>query len=252
MSAYFEVPQHFHPTREGAVGLPILYYNTAAVFASFLVPVAAARALLPAELDPVLVAPGKALATVAFFQYVDSSVGPYNEMGLAIGARPAAGKGYRDTAPWHPAQSLLPGMFVAELPVTTAAANAAGRELWGYPKIVTPIDFQLRGRELSCAVLDDAGLPLCRLAGRTGGGLPLAAPNLMTYTRLDDKLLRTVINLRGRMQNAAAGSVRLDCGRSDHHLGQKLRQLDLQDAAPLLVQCGVGLQALLPAGTEVR
>lgn len=252
MSAYFEVPQHFHPTREGDVGLPILYYNTAAVFASFLVPVAAARALLPAELDPVQVAPGKGIATVAFFQYVDSSVGPYNEMGLAVGARPAPGQGFRDTAPWHPAQSLLPGMFVAELPVTTAAAHAAGRELWGYPKIVTPIDFQLRGRELDCAVRDEAGAPLCRLAGRSGGGVRLAAPNLMTYTRLDGKLLRTVIDLRGRMHNAAAGSVRLDCGRGDHHLSQHLRQLGLQDAAPLLLQCGVGLQALLPAGEVVR
>lgn len=253
MSAYFDVPQHFHPTREGDVGLPILYYNTAAVFASFLVDRDLAQQLLPPELSAVAIAPGKAIATVAFFQYVDSSVGPYNEMGLALSARPAAASGFRDTAALHPGTSILPGMYVVDLPVTTKAALAAGREIWGYPKIVTPIDFQLRGPELSCAVRDtDGSTLLCRLEGRAGLALALAPPNLLTYTRLDGRLLRTAIDLRGRMRHAGRGSVRLDCGTSDHPLSQHLRQLGLQGAAPLMVQYGQGLQALLPAGHDVR
>jgi hypothetical protein len=252
MTAYFDVPQHYHPTAAGDIGLPILYYNSAAVFASFLVDSARAQALLPADLAAVSVAPGKAVATVAFFQYVDSSVGPYNEMGLAISARPAPAHGFRDTAPLHPRRSLLPGMFVVDLPVTTATALAAGRELWGYPKIVTPIDFRLRGGALDCAVHDDAGALLCALRGRSGRGLPLGAPNLLTYTCLDGKLLRTTIDLRGRMRHARAGTVRLDAGAGDHPLSRHLQALGLQGAAPVLLQYGQGLRALLPAGEVVR
>lgn len=252
MSAYFDIPQHAHPTQQGDIGLPILYYNTAAVFASFVVDREHAQALLPPELVAVPVAPGRALVTVAFFQYVDSSVGPYNEMGLAIGARPAAAQGFRDTAALHPGKSMLPGMYVVDLPVTTATALAAGRELWGYPKIVTPIDFQLRGAKLACAVHDsDSHALLCSLRGRAGAGLALGAPNLLTYTRLEGRLLRTTIDLRGRMRHAAAGTVRLDCGKSAHPLSQHLRQLGLQGEAPLLLQYGQGMRAILPEGEVV-
>lgn len=252
MSAYFDVTPHFHATRQGKVGLPICYYNTAAVFASFLVEPERARAVLPAELEPVLVAPGRALATIAFFHYADSSVGPYNEMGLAVGARPSRARGFRDTAGWRPWQSLLPGMYVVDLPVTTEIANAAGREIWGYPKIVVPIDFQLRGADIDCAVHDSDGSLLCRLKGRRGNGLALPASNLVTFTRRGDRLLRTVIDMRGRMSNGGAGSVRLDGAASDHPLCRHLRGLDLPGRAPRLLQAGLGLRALLPAGEAVR
>lgn len=253
MSAYFDIPQLAHQTQQGDIGLPILYYNTAAVFASFVVERERAQALLPPELVAVPVAPGKALVTVAFFQYVDSSVGPYNEMGLAVGARPAAASGFRDTAAMHPGKSMLPGMYVVDLPVTTTTALVAGRELWGYPKIVTPIAFQLRGPALACAVHDTDGKTLlCGLKGRAGAGLPLGAPNLLTYTCLEGRLLRTTINLRGRMQHAAAGSVLLDCGQGDHLLSEHLRGLGLHHETPLMLQYGQGLRAILPAGEAVR
>lgn len=252
MTAYFDIQQRAHPTRQGDIGLPIFYYNTAAIFANFLIDPVRAQALLPAELEPVQMMPGRGIATVAFFQYVDSSVGPYNEMGLAIAARPAASCGFRDTAAWHPAQAVLPGMYVAELPVTTETANAAGRDIWGYPKIVVPIGFQLRDSDIDCDVRDTDGSTLCRLQGRAGRGLVLAAPNLMTYTQRDGQLLRTVINLRGKMRYASAGSLRLSCGNGDHHLSRHLHDLGLDGQTPLVVLSGQGLQALLPEGQVVR
>lgn len=253
MTQYFDVKQHMIKTRQGDIGLPILYYNTSCVFASFLVDTERARALLPAALEPLPIAPGKTYAAICFFQYFDSSVGPYNEMGLALAARPSARKGHKDTSVWLPGQSMLPGMYVLDLPVTTEVANAAGRECWGYPKIVVPIDFHLRGPELSCTVLDTGNSAvLCRLEGRTGAGLKFPVHNMMTYTCLDGKLLRTVIDMRGRMQYASTGSVRLDCGKTNHHLSRHLHQLGLQNATPVMVQSALGIQAILPAGEEVR
>lgn len=249
---YFDVEQHAVPTQQGPVNLPILYYNSACIFASFLVDSARAKELLPDALQAVSVLPGKALATVAFFHYADSSVGPYNEMGLAIACRPDADKGYHDTAAWHPLQSKLPGMHIVDLPVTTAVANAAGRECWGYPKIVVPIAFHLRGQEMDCTVHDQKDNLLCELKGRAGAGVTLPATNLMTYSLLGDTLLRTVINMRGKMRNARAGSVRLNCGSSDHPLSQHLRHLQLQETTPVLLQSAIGLQAILPAGEEVH
>lgn len=251
MSAYFDIAQHPHPTRQGEIALPIFYFNTACVLASFTVALARAQALLPPELVAVRVAPGLGLATVAFFQYVDSTVGPYHEMGLAVAARPAPER-FRDSAPWRPADSLLPGMYVVDLPVTTEIANAAGRELWGYPKIVAPIAFQLRGSDIDCAVYDGAGAELCRLHGRHGPGLRLAPPDLMTYTCRDGQLLRTVIDMRGRLSVAGAGRLRLAVAAREHALCRHLQALELDGRAPRLVLAGQGLQARLPEGRPVR
>ncbi|NNM53051.1 MAG: hypothetical protein HKM02_12650 [Pseudomonadales bacterium] len=252
MTAYFDVKQHPFATQQGHIDLPILYYNTACVFANFMVSASAARQLLPAALEPVIIAPGRSIATVAFFQYVDSSVGPYNEMGLAVAARPSHRAGFHSTAAWHPGQSIMPGMYVVDLPVTTEIANAAGRECWGYPKIVVPIEFSRRGPQLDCQVYDADGVTsLCSLSGRTGMGLKLPAPNLMTYTQRQGTLLRTVIAMRGGMDHTRAGSVRLRISNSPHHLCEHLRVLDLDKATPLLVQSGQGLQAILPAGETV-
>lgn len=250
MSRYFDIPQRPFPTSQGDIQLPILYYNTACVFASFTVASTSVRDLLPDALEPVVLTAGTSIATIAFFQYVDSSVGPYLEMGLAVCARPS--HRYRDCAAWLPRRSLYPGMYVVDLPVTTAIANAAGRECWGYPKIVTPIEFKHRGQQLSCAVYaEDGRTPLCRLEGRAGIGLSLPAPNLMTYTLREDTLLRTVIDMRGHMHCTSGSGIRLNIASDNHPLCQHLSHLDLNGQAPLLVQSGLGLKAILPAGEEV-
>ncbi len=250
--SYFDVSQSEVRTSQGAVSLPILYYNSASVIASFLVDPERTVGLLPETLVATQVFPGKTLVSVAFFHYVDSSVGPYHEMGLAIAARPRAELGFPATA-WQPLRSPLPSMYILDLPVTTAMANAAGREIWGYPKIVVPIDFQLRAGEIDCAVYDSgASRRLCHLHGRAGFGLPLPAPNLITLTCLDGRLLRTLIDMRGRVIHAGVGSLRLDCEANDHPLSQHLCQLGLHTRPPLLVQYGQGLQARLPAGEAIE
>lgn len=253
MRSYFDVDRQTYPTRVGPVALPILYYNAAAVFASFLVDIDKAQAVLPPELKAVPLRPGKGLVTVAFFEYVDTSVGPYNEMGVAVAAHPAKTK-FRDTAAWHWGQSALPGMYVADLPVTTAAAHAAGHDCWGYPKIVVPIDFQLRDRDLECAVRSEDGKDLlCHLSGRVGWGVKMSAPNLMTYTLFKGQLLRTVINTRGRMRHGLGGDVTLRCdGGGNHPLSARLRGLGLHGASPLMVQTIQGMHAILPSGMPVR
>lgn len=252
MSSYFDMARQTWPSRVGPVELPILYYNAGAVFASFLVDEAKAQSVLPPELKAVTLRPGQGLVTVAFFGYVDTSVGPYNEMGVAVAAHPVKGR-FRDTAAWHWHRSALPGMYVADLPVTTAAAHAAGHDCWGYPKIIVPIDFQLRDRDLDCAVRSEDGRELlCRLSGRAGPGVPWCAPNLMTYTLYKGQLWRTVINTRGRMRHALGGQVTLQCdGGGDHPLSARLRALGLHGAKPLMVQSILGMQAILPAGSPV-
>jgi hypothetical protein len=81
---------------------------------------------------------------------------------------------------------------VVDLPVTTEAANAAGRELWGYPKFVTSIDFALTGRRFRSSVHDPSGgKAICEIAGEMDGGIRVPSLSLVTFSKLDDTLVRT-------------------------------------------------------------
>ena len=70
------------------VTLPVAVRNAASAAATYLVPSAAARRLLPGpELDAVELLPGRALFSVACIDYRDHDLGDYNEVALALFVR---------------------------------------------------------------------------------------------------------------------------------------------------------------------
>lgn len=248
---FFDVPRTVHPTSQGPVELPILYRDVTTVVPLFTVARARAAALLDGTgLEPAPLPGDRATVALAFYEYRDTSVGVYNEVGTAVfvvrrGERPRLG--LADLV--RPPARRTVGMYVVDLPVTTAIANAAGRELWGYPKFVTEIPFHLAGREVDTAVRDPDGRgEICALVGRLGRALPVPPLSLMTYTRHDGVLWRTHVDVRGRTLAHAAGSVRLTVGASPHPMAERLRALGLDGARPRLVLASDRFQSLLHAG----
>lgn len=110
---------------------------------------------------------------VAAFDYRATTVGEYGEVGIAVPAVPA--NDGRRSASWRemlvdvdkPRQRL--GFHILYPPVATAIANAGGREIWGFPKFVTPIDTALTGRQIAVEVHDpEGGTPILQLKGSVG------------------------------------------------------------------------------------
>jgi hypothetical protein len=182
----------------------------------------------------------RAVVALSFYEYRSSSVGPYNEVGTAILAKRIGQKTRWSTA----------AAFVVDLPVTTRTANAAGREIWGYPKFVTPITFSLRGRRFSSSVSDPAGNePIVTISGDMGMALPSPPISFSTFTLRDQKLLRTTITVRGRCAIRGRGNVALHVGRgSEHRMAQNLRALDLDGARPIALITTRKFKATLPEG----
>jgi hypothetical protein len=248
---FFEVPRLTHVTSQGPVELPILYRDATAVVGMFPVRRPGAVALLEGTgLVPLALPFDRALAALAFYEYRDTTVGVYNEVGVAIMAVPAgepAGlRRWADLAR-PPAQRRL-GMYVVDLPVTTPVANAAGRELWGYPKFVTGLPLRLHGRCLDARVLDPDGGEICALAGRMGRGAPVPPLSLMTYTLLGGRLLRTHVDVRGGTTMRTAGALRLHLGESSHPMAARLRALGRDRARPAVVMVSEHTQSILHAG----
>jgi hypothetical protein len=248
---FFETPRTIRVTSQGPVELPILYRDATAVVGMFPVAWSRAAAVLDGTgLVPLGLPRDRALAALAFYEYRQTSVGVYNEVGVAImtvrAGEPGHLRRWADLA--RPPDQRRLGMYVVDLPVTTPIADAAGRELWGYPKFVTRLPMRLQGRDLEANVLDPDGGEICSLAGRMGPGAPVPPLSLMTYTRLDGRIVRTHIDVRGRTTMRTAGTLRLDIGASRHPMAARLFALGLIRARPAVVMVSERFQSKLHAG----
>lgn len=249
---FFQYPRNTLPTSEGDVAMPILYYENSVMMALFRVDYDKAQVLVADQgLQAVRFFGGKALVGMAFYQYRDTSIGDYNEVGTAVAVVPNGTQ-----VPRFPMLSLLRpldkapvGFCVLDLPVTTPAACAAGREIWGYPKFVTPIDFSLLGHQFDGSVTDPvSGKDLVRLSGKTGLGVSGPLLDLVLYSRHQGQLLRTLVNTRGGAQTGLPGSMRLTVSDSPHPMARRLHALGLHNAGPAFVFHSHALQLRLNAG----
>jgi hypothetical protein len=148
---------------------------------------------------------------------------------------------------------MTTGLHIIDLPVTTDAACSAGREVWGFPKFVTPISFDLRGRRFHGTVTDPKdGSELLCLEGSAGLGVRGPLLNLALYSRNQGQLLRTLVNTRGGSQVATGGSLRLRFNAaSTHPMAARLEALGLQGARPWCVSYSHALQVRLNVGAVV-
>ena len=254
-TAFFDVPQAPHTTTAGEVRLPVLYGDASLFQAFFLADAwAARRALEGTGLEPVVVGP-KAIAGLAFLDHRDTSLGPHHEAALGLVVRLAGDRS---------ALRLLAGdlrsvgrqrrlgFHVLHLPVTTAAARAAGGEIWGYPTFLAdlPLDFT-PGRFRGEVVDPMTGEPSVVLEGRVPAGVPGVGLDVVLYSRRDGAILRTVVDVRARVETSLGRALCLRVGPSAHPMAESVRALGLEGASPLFVQRSLTFQARLQPGVRV-
>ena len=229
--------------------LPILYHRDDCFAAMFACDAREARASLPSDqLHPVTLPGGKAIAIVAAFHYIDTSIGPYGEVGVVI-----------PVVHGRKAPTLLPallearwpgfGVTVLHLPVTRTVARDAGRGQWGYTKFVADMAFEHHPERLAVR-LHDGDTPILRLVvPRCGVILPDRNP-LVTYSVRDGDLIRTTIPQRGTVRNALRPrGASLELGQ--HPLADTLRRLRV-GPRPFLTRYYVERAGILPAGEVVE
>ena len=207
----------------GDIALPIRYWRTDCFMALFSADLEAARALLPSQrLHPVRISPNRPLVSLD---------------------RPAP-----------PALPLAAGVFnglsafVAHLPVTSRIARQAGRTVWGYPKFVADMDFDLRP-ESQQVRLSEGGRDILTLNVRRSGNVLLEKAPLTTYTVKDERLIRTEVAMRGHVATSLgprSGSLAL----GDHPVAKEIAALGV-GAKPLLTRTYLSHSAILPIGADI-
>ncbi|HEX7977442.1 MAG TPA: acetoacetate decarboxylase family protein [Gemmatimonadaceae bacterium] len=229
----------------GTLDVPVRYRDGSQVLALYRVGLDRVRALLPDDtLEPVTLA-GRALAVITAFEYRDTTVGAYNEVavGFYVRRRGTHVSGVR--AMLDPGRARDAGFWVAALPVTSELARAAGAELWGYPKYVTPIDTRFTPKRVRVEIPGELVME-----HSSGTGLRVAGLPIVTFTRCGHELLRTHIDVFHRVRLGGARSVRLDI-TGDGPTADVVRRLGLHETKALSAFRCDAFRTLLPLGTPV-
>jgi len=227
------------------VDLPILYYRDDSFMGVFTAAREPVRALLPSrQLYPVLASAERAMLVVIAFNYFETSVGPYGEIGIVIPCTDG-----RQAPPWLPLalEAKYPGWggFVLHLPVTSRVAHDAGRGIWGYTKFVSDMDFQKRPAYQRVRLAEGDSHILTLTVQQSGLTLKDNRP-LITYSVLDGQLLKTVVPSRSVYQlGLTPTSGKLELG--DHEIADELRSLDVS-ATPIATKNYLTRYGILPAG----
>ncbi len=252
---FFQYATNVFETSEGPFTLPMFFYETEMFFALFVVDHDKAQDITsPEDLDAVKVGENKALVAVACYDYKSCSINAYKEVGLAIASVPKGMEAPSDplgTLLGDPDQSHM-AFYVANLPVTTQQAVAAGIEAWGFPKFLADIDFKLDGKRFECSTLNpDGSGPIFTLAGEAGIGTAVPTMQAVYFTRLNGKTLRLHGITKGVAQAGLPGSMKLEVQDSDHPMARNLRHLGLHGAQPVSVAYTPQIQIRLTAGCEL-
>lgn len=152
-SPFFDgVPQIDAELDGQPVKLPIFYYEGSAIGAVFPARLKRLRDLMPdPRFSPARLGPGVGAVAVTCFRYLDTDIGPYNELAISILLNEPS------LLANLPGRAMLQGVrrrqlhaWVQHLPVTTEIARVGGVELYNYPKFIAKIDFSDRDRQIVC------------------------------------------------------------------------------------------------------
>jgi len=203
---------------------------------------------------------GKSLVALALFEYKDTTVGIYNEVGLAIGVKEKEKKVSFPTLQLFKLlfklnpQNIPIGFYILHLPVTTKEANVAGREIWGYPKFITeiPLKFDLENSHFAGSVKDpDNKKSIFELEGRLKKGIPIPAFDLITYTYYENQLIRTIIDVSGNFNFSFTSTFRLRNVESNHPMAETIKALGIENQDSYAAMHSTNWQSRLNKGNIV-
>lgn len=214
------------------VTLPVIVRRARAAAATYVVSADAARALMPdSSLAIMECAPGRTLFTLGAIDYIDNDLGDYNEVSLAFYVRPrGAPRGIPYLGAWSDFLAGRASTYIHRLPVDQSFTCAAGRGIWGFPKTVERIAFDVGAERAQCR-LEVEGRHVLTLTTRRHGDRTLKDSSMTTYSYIGGVLHQTAFRSGADGVGISLGGADLELG--NHAIADELRSLGLPKA-PLM------------------
>ncbi len=241
----------FHPeqrtveTSAGPCPMPIHYHDGSVLALFYRVDPESAAALLAETPFEPLPFGGRGLAILAAFEYRETSIGQYNEVGLAIWSRLRGTRPSRIGLMINPRKQPEQAALIVHLPVTTEAAHAAGRELWGYPKYIAPIRTRFAPEAAEISLDGEFHLRVPSPRGVSLKGMPF-----VLFSVLEGRVLRTIVEVSHRVRWGLGRRAELEIVGDGPTVGA-LRALGIEKLAPTAFFRTDGLRSVLPLGSDL-
>ncbi|MEN9883234.1 MAG: hypothetical protein RLZZ420_451 [Bacteroidota bacterium] len=178
---------------------------------------------------------GKPTVALGLINYKKSDLGAYNEIILSIPVVQQHEK--TGWANWIDLYANFDkrkgGQYIIHIPVTTQVSVDAGRTLWGYPKTLLPIIHNFESGGINTLLLNEVNKPLITVKGNTAFEIPIPAMPLMTYSFLNDTLLKTTVDISCRMKCKINSGLTIHVADLDHPIGKSIRELGIDNKKPI-------------------
>lgn len=178
---------------------------------------------------------GKPVVALGLIQYKQSDLGAYNEIILAI---PVI-RSHEKTS-WQNWLDLYAdfkrrkgGQYIIHIPVTTQQSVDAGRNLWGYPKTLLPINHSFANNQVETNLFKDEKESLIKVNGHLGMGIPIPTMQLMTYSFLKEKLIKTTVNIFSGMKWKLGSQLKIQVNDPTHPMGKDIIELGITEKNPI-------------------
>lgn len=235
-------------TASGLIEVPIFYHDVSSMWVYFSAPSHMVQSILPSErLKPISLGNGNALYGFVCFEYRDTTIGPYNEVGIGAPCRldPVI------NIPLLPAlfnRFFGVGFYVHYLPVTTQIAYDAGVDIWGLPKFIAQIAFEETHNSRRCVLQADSKEILTLEVTHPDRALKQDTYDFHTFSVKDKFLLKTPVQSSGQFwASRKSDSAQLHLG--NHPVAEQLRELKL-DTKPIKTIIYPNTQVILHAASN--
>ena len=209
-----------------SLGFPALFQDASSAVGLFAVPSKAAQALIrESGFEVTEIWPGRAIFSLSCVTYRESDCGVYNEIAMGFFVKRRAGsQGVPYLGTWLDILRDRAATYVWKLPVTTRLANDAGILMWGFPKTIEEIDFELVGERATFALhMEDREVLRYSVRARGKGSRPRSASAV--YSVFEGAPHVTQLAHEDRNVGFQLGGGHLQLG--DHPVAQELRGLGL-------------------------
>ena len=196
------------------------------------------RHLQDTGLKPALFFFGKPVVAIGLIQYKESDLGAYNEIILSI---PVVRKDHHANylSNWFDLyagfEKRKGGQYIIHIPVTSQVSVDGGRNLWGYPKTLEPIQHQFSKNRISSSLDDQDGNPIMTWKGSLGPGILIPTMNLMTYSFMEDQLMKTNVDVKAQMKWYPFANIQLTVDNNGSKMAEDIQLMGLDKRKPLAV-----------------
>ena len=179
---------------------------------------------------------GKPIIALGLIEYKDSDLGAYNEVILAIPVvpieKPSSILNWLQL--YSPLHKRKLGQYILHIPVTSSQSMLAGRDIWGYPKIVANIEHRFLKNYITTKITDTATSKdqvICE--GKMGIGIPIPSMDLMTYSFLNSMRLCTHVDVDAPMKWHPFANLKITIQDVDNPIAKDLIELNVVNKNPV-------------------